>query len=434
MSIACYNFGCKDAVETCRIYWLGQIEEKLCHAVPEYLSKNCSVDDLKAYLEEEMKKCKNSTPSGQTNPYSNSAPGCPADAGTATQSLSAAGPASLEAEQEATPFDYSGLDDATAEIMHSADSIMQQARRNYIFETARAVKMAHGALANHYGGTFGKWCESYGISHTTAGKLLDVCNLVANSTVEEQAVLEQASPSLLYAAAKPSAPADLVQGVKDGDITTHKQYKELEAQVKAERDAREKAEQEAQRLREDSEQARAAAHEYHVRAENAESGRAALLDQQGEYIAHIHELEARPIDVAVQEPDPAEVERRAAEKAETMTAQLRGELKTAQHNIRQMQERTQSLLDQLENARNASVSQQLPSPDEAFETAFPMAKDFAGGIRTYHKTFLMVAPGLSPVDLKTCAQLMIDAAQDMIAGLRAVMTLPEPVEGDEDFD
>ena len=49
-------------------------------------------------------------------------------------------------------------------------------------------------------------------------------------------------------------------------------------------------------------------------------------------------------------------------------------------------------------------------------------------------TFLMVAPGLAPVDLKTCAQLMIDAAQELIAGLRAVMTLPEPVEGDEDFD
>ena len=41
------------------------------------------------------------------------APDCPADAGSATQSLSAAGPASLEAEPEATPFDYSGLDDQT---------------------------------------------------------------------------------------------------------------------------------------------------------------------------------------------------------------------------------------------------------------------------------------------------------------------------------
>ena len=49
------------------------------------------------------------------------APGCPADAGSATQSLSAAGPASLEAEPEATPFDYSGLDDQTVADLHLAE-------------------------------------------------------------------------------------------------------------------------------------------------------------------------------------------------------------------------------------------------------------------------------------------------------------------------
>ena len=35
------------------------------------------------------------------------------------------------------------------------------------------------------------------------------------------------SAKLLYAAGKKDAPADLVQAVKDGDITTHKQYQEL---------------------------------------------------------------------------------------------------------------------------------------------------------------------------------------------------------------
>ena len=46
-------------------------------------------------------------------------------------------------------------------------------------------------------------------------------------------MLEQASPSLLYAAAKPSAPAELVQQVKDGDIKTHKEFREMEAAWKA---------------------------------------------------------------------------------------------------------------------------------------------------------------------------------------------------------
>ena len=55
-------------------------------------------------------------------------------------------------------------------------------------------------------------------------------------------MLEDLSPSLLYAAAKPSAPEQLVQGVKDGDITTHKQYKALEKQLAEERELRRQAE------------------------------------------------------------------------------------------------------------------------------------------------------------------------------------------------
>mgnify|MGYP007125000112 CR=1 FL=1 len=57
------------------------------------------------------------------------------------------------------------------------------------------------------------------------------------SSPREQKVLEELSPSLLYAAAKPSAPAELVQGVKAGDITTHKQYQELLAEIRT-RDAK----------------------------------------------------------------------------------------------------------------------------------------------------------------------------------------------------
>ncbi|MFQ7724823.1 MAG: hypothetical protein ACLRI7_00005, partial [Ruthenibacterium lactatiformans] len=72
--------------------------------------------------------------------------------------------------------------------------------------------------------TFRRWCESMQIGKSTAYKLLQVSTMFDKSTPREQKVLEELSPSLLYATAKPSAPAELVQAVKDGDITTHKQY------------------------------------------------------------------------------------------------------------------------------------------------------------------------------------------------------------------
>ena len=183
------------------------------------------------------------------------APASPADAGAATQSLSAADPASLAAESAQLAFDYSGLDKKTAATLHAAERLIFEARRDYVTGLAQAVHIAHEALCggvvqnldnskhgNRGDDAFASWCASVGLKRSTAYNLLQVNALLSGATPEEQATLEAASPSLLYAAAKPSAPAELVQAVKDGDITTHKQYQEAMAQLKAEREAREKAE------------------------------------------------------------------------------------------------------------------------------------------------------------------------------------------------
>lgn len=56
------------------------------------------------------------------------------------------------------------------------------------------------------------------------------------SSPRQRAILEALPPTLLYAVAKPSAPQELVEKVKNGDITTNKQYQEAMAQIKAEKD------------------------------------------------------------------------------------------------------------------------------------------------------------------------------------------------------
>lgn len=234
------------------------------------------------------------TPTALKSATDSPAPASPAGAGAATQSLSAAAPASLAADP-APAFDYSGMDIATVDTLHWAEREIGEARRDYVARLAQAVYIVHDELVqnlhkqnNQHGEcTFISWCASVGLSRRTAYNLLQVNALLSGATPEEQATLEAASPSLLYAAAKPSAPAELVQAVKDGDITTHKQFKELEAQLKAERQAREKAEHDAQRYREDSEKAREAAHTYHCQYEQANQQRNALLDQQTEYISRI---------------------------------------------------------------------------------------------------------------------------------------------------
>ena len=322
-----------------------------------------------------------SEPEATTNPIP-AAPASPADAGAATQNLSAADPASLEAESVQAAFDYSGLDEPTRGALHWAEREIGEARRDYIARLAQAVYIAHDALCsagvqNLDTGKFEKqeenfrlWCESVGIKRSTAYNLLQVNALLSGATPDEQAVLEAASPSLLYAAAKPSAPAELVQAVKDRDITTHKQFQELLEKYKAEQQAHqaerestsallrdeqqrrqkadeariaadrraESAQAEVDEARRREVEARAAAHKYHVQVEEVEAQRNALLDQQTEYIDRIHELEARPVEVAVQEPTEEQIAAAAKQRTAMLEAQVRSLQADKDSALRQLDE------------------------------------------------------------------------------------------------
>lgn len=147
-------------------------------------------------------------------------------------------------------FDYSGMDEATVNDLHLAEREVASGKKMAeigLRRMADGVAIAHEALCGacdimsqahnnqHSENTFGAWCESVGLNRKAAERLLNVARLFDASSPKEQQVLETLGPTLLYAAAKPSAPAEAVQAVKDGDITSHKQYKELLAQLNAEK-------------------------------------------------------------------------------------------------------------------------------------------------------------------------------------------------------
>lgn len=100
----------------------------------------------------------------------------------------------------------------------------------------------------HSEDTFKDWCLSVGVTKPTAYRLLQVSALMDGSSPRQRAILEALPPTLLYAVAKPSAPQELVEKVKNGEVTTNKQYQEALAQIKAEKeraDAAETREEEA---------------------------------------------------------------------------------------------------------------------------------------------------------------------------------------------
>ena len=261
------------------------------------LSQSQSVDDDARQGEED----------DAANP-TDAAPASPADAGAATQSLSAADPASLAAESAQPAFDYSGLDDQTVADLHLAEREYSSGKKMAemgLRRMADAVAIAHDALCgscdnlsqlkhgNRGDESFGAWCESMGLHRKAAERLLQVSRLMDNSSPREQKVLEELTPSVLYEASRPSAEPEAVEALKQQQVKTLKEYRELEARLKAEREAKEKAQQDAAQASKREEEARAAAHQYHVKYQEANDQRNRLLDEQGVYISRITEAEEK---------------------------------------------------------------------------------------------------------------------------------------------
>lgn len=301
-------------------------------------------------------------------------PCSPADASGAMSNSSGAAAACSAAE-----FDYSGLDEQTVNDLHLAERECAAGRRLAeagLRRMADGVAIAHEALVpnwdkrnNQYSeDTFRRWCESIGVSKSAAYRLLQVTALFDNSSPEQQKILDSLSPSLLYAAAKPSAPADLVQAVKSGDITTHKQYQDLlkeNQQLRADRvnalnaaaaaeAARDAALADVDGLHEQNRQLQAAAtgaqESYRTAHKNEDSAlrRATEAEQRAKeaekqlagarqvadaarmradkYQREAEAAKAQPVAAAV---DEDEINRRAHTLADELTAPLRSELEAA---------------------------------------------------------------------------------------------------------
>lgn len=302
-------------------------------------------------------------------------PCSPADASGAMSS-----PFDAAAACSVPVFDYSGLDEHTTDTLHWAENRIRASRRKYVIDVAETVAIVHDTLCgtvvqNLDNGqfvpkeeAFRRWCESIGISKSTAYNLLQVNVLMAGATQEERNTLASASPSLLYAAAKPSAPADLVQAVKSGDITTHKQYQDLlkeNQQLRADRvnalnaaaaaeAARDAALADVDGLHEQNRQLQAAvtgaqesyrtahknedsalrrATEAEQRAKEAEkqlAGARQVADaarmRADKYQREAEAAKAQPVAAAV---DEDEINRRAHTLADELTAPLRSELEAA---------------------------------------------------------------------------------------------------------
>ena len=279
-------------------------------------------------------------------------------------------------EDKCPAFDYSGLTDQTVEDLHFAEDEYrhgkQMAERGLV-HMGNAIAAAHDALCgvvaqcdnskhgNRGDDTFKSWCLHIGITKDSAYRLLQVSALMDGSSPRQRAILEALPPTLLYAVAKPSAPQELVEKVKNGEVTTNKAYQDLlkenqqlrtdrvEAMNRADRAERklEAAHADINGLAEQNSRLKDRATAAEAREEEAwklqskAETRAQEAEKQLEGSRQVAEaaklrgdklkaendaLKKQPITAVV---DKEEVERQAREMAAEMTADLRAQLEQA---------------------------------------------------------------------------------------------------------
>lgn len=325
-------------------------------------------------------------------------------------------------------FDYSGLDAQTVDDLHFAEKEYQHGKKlaeRGLVHMGNAIAAAHDALCGtvvqqldngsdgacrnlrrahnnqHCDDTFRAWCVSIGITKDTAYRLLQVAALMDNSSPRQQRVLKELSPSLLYAVAKPSAPAELVAQVKSGDITTHKQYQEALAQIKTEKERADAAEAERDKLL--GAQNRAAWAESHIQDVEAQRD-AALADVQG-LTEQNHQLQQRADAAEAREEEAWKLNEKSQQRAKDAESQLAG--------ARQVAEAAKLRGDKLKAENDALKSQPITAVVDKEETR-RQAKEMADAMNAELQAKLNAVTGDAEQDVRNAYDSVLLASRAML--------------------
>ena len=247
-------------------------------------------------------------------------------------------PAPAPAQSEPSAFDYSVLDTDTAASQRNCETVIRTETAGYFTLLGAKFKEAQDLLANHSSGTFEQWYTAMGFKRQTVYNLIRRFEFSSSPTIGERAEVFEALPlTLSYEISKPDAPAELVDKVLDGDITSNAEYQKLKKQLE---ETTEQLEQQkinnqhlseandniyaaSKRNREDYDKERLKTLELQKRIEELESeadeadreydAMADREDQHETLIAdlkrQIKELESRPVEVAVQPDEKALAEK-----------------------------------------------------------------------------------------------------------------------------
>lgn len=130
-------------------------------------------------------------------------------------------------------FDYSLVEAETAHKLKALSNQLDGIYQNYSVAVGEVLFKAQQELSSYGTGTFGQWVESNKISKSNAYNYINAYKFVQQlDEPKEKEIFSKQPQRLKNEMSKPSANPEVNQAVFNGDITTHKEYKELERRLK----------------------------------------------------------------------------------------------------------------------------------------------------------------------------------------------------------
>lgn len=130
-------------------------------------------------------------------------------------------------------FNYSLVDVKTKEFLEERANIIYGIQSKSAYEIGKQLAKAQEELSTRGYGCFEEWYRSLGFKKTKAYEYINHYNFVCSQNEQTNIEKFENLPKVLQAqVSKPSANPEVNQAVFNGDITTHKEYKELERRLK----------------------------------------------------------------------------------------------------------------------------------------------------------------------------------------------------------
>ena len=147
-------------------------------------------------------------------------------------------------------FDYSLLDAKTKEFLEESANVIYGIQSKSTYEIGKQLAKAQEKLAQNRYGCFEEWFRSLGFKKTKAYEYINHYNFIRSQSEQLNIEKFEELPKKLQAqVAKPSANPEVNQAVFNGDIKTHKEYKELEHRLKLKDQALEAVKDELERVK-----------------------------------------------------------------------------------------------------------------------------------------------------------------------------------------